>query len=55
MHEGQLTGAIILPDGTALRGRGRREPVETVVNDVGSPGSPRTTVECVPGPAGHRE
>ncbi len=23
----QLTGAITLPDGTALRGRGRREPL----------------------------
>lgn len=27
MNEGQLTGAIILPDGTVLRGRGRREPL----------------------------
>lgn len=27
MNEDQLTGGIILPDGTALRGRGRREPL----------------------------
>jgi hypothetical protein len=27
MDEDRLTGAIILPDGTAVRGRGRREPL----------------------------